>query len=81
MWGFLLYPEDDLSEKENSALEYIAALERVNDQLVKTLRFCINLLTEFKSRVQNPEGWQEMLDVFELTLNEAETAREKKTLH
>ena len=70
-----------MSEKENSVLEYIAALERVNDQLVTTLRFCINLMTEFKSRVHNPEGWQEMLNVFELTLNEAETAREKKTLH
>jgi hypothetical protein len=81
MWGFLFCLEGDLSEKENSVIEYIAALERVNDQLVKTLRFCINLLTEFKSRVHNPKEWQEMLDVFELTLNEAETAREKKTLH
>ena len=64
-----------MSEKENSVLEYIAALERVNDQLVTTLRFCINLLTEFKSHVPNPEEWQEMLNVFELTLNEAESTR------
>ena len=70
-----------MSEKENSVLEYIAALEGVNDQLVTTLRFCINLLTEFKSYVPNPEEWQEMLNVFELTLNEAETAREDKTVH
>jgi hypothetical protein len=73
--------EDDLLGKENSVLEYIAALERVNDQLVVTLKFCTQLLTEFKSQVPDPEGWQDMLNTFVLTLHEAETAREQKTFH
>lgn len=62
-------------------LEHISALEGVNDRLITTLKFCIKLLTEFKSQVSNPEQWQEMLNVFELTLHEAETAREQKTFH
>jgi hypothetical protein len=77
----LLYPEGYLSKEENPVLEYIAALERVNDQMVITLRYCVKLLTEFKSQVPDPEGWQDMLNTFVLTLHEAETAREKRTFH
>ena len=62
-------------------LNYIAALEGVNQQLVETLRFCIQLLTEFKAQVPDPEEWQEMLDKFALILHEAENAPEKKTMH
>jgi hypothetical protein len=42
--------------------EYVAALENTNEELVKTLKKCVEVLTEFKSSVPNPEGWQEMLD-------------------
>jgi hypothetical protein len=77
----LFYPGGDLSKKKNTVLEYIAALEGVNDRLVTTLRFCIKLLTKFKSQVPDPEGWQDMLNTFELTLHTAETACEPKTFH
>ena len=35
-------------------LNYIAAVEGVNQQLVETLRFCVQLLTEFKAQVPDP---------------------------
>ena len=62
-------------------LNYIAALEGVNQQLVETLRFCIQLLTEFKAQTPNPKEWQEMLNMLTLTLREAENTPEKKTFH
>jgi hypothetical protein len=34
--------------------EYIAALENTNEELVKTLKKCVEVLTEFKSSVPNP---------------------------
>ncbi len=43
---------------------YIAALENTNEELVKTLKKSVELLTEFKSSVPDPRGWQEMLDLF-----------------
>jgi len=45
--------------------KYISLLENANEELVKTLKKCVELLTEFKSSVPAPWGWQEMLDGFE----------------
>ena len=36
--------------------EYIALLENTNEELVKTLKKCVEVLTGFKSSVPNPEG-------------------------
>jgi hypothetical protein len=52
--------------------EYIALLENANEQLVKTLKKCVELLTEFKPSVPDPERWQEMLDVFQKTIKAGE---------
>ena len=61
--------------------EYIAALENTNEEFVKTLKKCVEVLTEFKSSVPNPEGWQEMLDVFQETIKVGERIVGEKTLH
>lgn len=61
--------------------EYIAALENANEELVKTLKKCVEVLTEFKSSVPNPEGWQKMLDVFQDTIKVGERVVGGKTLH
>ena len=60
---------------------YIALLENTNKELVKTLKKCVEVLTEFKSSVPNPEGWQEMLDVFKETIKAGERIVGEKTLH
>ena len=61
--------------------EYIALLENTNEELVKTLKKCVEVLTEFKSSVPNPEGWQEMLDVFQETVKAGERIVGENTLH
>ena len=61
--------------------EYIALLESTNEELIKTLKKCVELLTEFKSSVPDPKKWQQMLDVFQETIRVAESTVEKKTIH
>ena len=61
--------------------EYIGLLENANEELVKTLKKCVEVLTEFKSSVPNPEGWQEMLDIFQKTIKTGERIVGGKTLH
>ena len=62
--------------------EYIATLEDTNQELVKTLRKCVELLAQFKSSVPDQKGWQEMLDVFQETIKVGKRIVGKKpTLH
>ena len=61
--------------------KYIALLENTNEELVKTLKYCVTLLTRFKSSVPDPKGWQKMLDTFQEIIKVAETTVEKKTIH
>ena len=61
--------------------EYIALLEHTNKELVESLKKCVALLTHFKSAVPDPEGWQEMLDVFQKTIEVGERVVGEKTLH
>jgi hypothetical protein len=56
-------------------------LEKTNEELVKTLKRCVELLTQFKSSVPDPQKWQQMLDVFQETIRVAESTVEKKTIH
>jgi hypothetical protein len=61
--------------------EYIALLEKTSEELVNTLKKCVELLTQFKSSVPDPQGWQEMLNVFEETIKVGERIVGEKTLH
>ena len=62
--------------------EYIVLLENTNQELVKTLKKCVELLAQFKSSVPDPKGWQEMLDVFQETIKVGKRIVGKKpTLH
>ena len=70
-----------MTDKEQAIFNYIAALEGVNDHLLISLKKCVELLTEFKLFVPDPDGWQEMLDVFKATIREGERVALKKTLH
>ena len=61
--------------------EYIALLEKPNEEDVKTLKRCVELLTQFKSSVPDSQKWQQMLDAFQETIRVAESTVEKKTIH
>ena len=72
-----------MSENPTQKLfEYISLLENVNEQLVNTLKRCIELLTEFTPSVPDPDGWQDMLNTFRETIKVGERiVGEKPTLH
>jgi hypothetical protein len=61
--------------------DYVTLLENTNKELVKTLKKCVEILTHFKPSVPDPQGWQEMLDVFQETIKAGERAVADKTLH
>ena len=71
-----------MSEESNQKLfNYISLLEKTNEELVKTLKKCVELLTEFKSSVPDPQSWQEMLDVFQEAIKVGERIVGGKTVH
>jgi len=49
----ILSKESDLSEK---IFNYIAALEKTNDELLATVKKCVKLLTQNKGTVPDPPG-------------------------
>jgi hypothetical protein len=77
-----LTEEKPLSKDATQKLfAYIALLEETNEQLVTTLKMCVELLSQFNSTVFDPESWQEMLDAFNDILKAAQRTIEQKTLH
>jgi hypothetical protein len=68
-------------ELEQETFDYIAPLEKPNEADVKTLKRCVELLTQFKSSVPDPQKWQQMLDAFQETIRVAESSVEKKAIH
>jgi hypothetical protein len=68
-------------ELEKKTFDYIALLEKPNEEDVKTLKRCVELLTQFKSSIPDSQKWQQMLDAFQETIRVAESTVEKKTIH
>ncbi len=68
-------------ENNKEQFDYTTALERVNDQLVVTLKYCVELPAEFRFMSPDPDGWQDMIDNFTEVLETAESVRDNKTLH
>ena len=68
-------------ELDQKLFNYIALLENTNEELVITLKRCVQLLAEFKPSVHDPKGWQEMLDVFQETIKVGERIVGGKTIH
>jgi len=61
--------------------DYIGLLENTNKELFKTVKKCAEILTHSKPSVPDPQGWQEMLDVFQETIKAGERVVGDKTLH
>jgi hypothetical protein len=56
-------------------LNYIQALEALNDQLLFTLKKCVQVMTPFKELAPDPDDWQEMLNLFDETIKAGEGGR------
>ena len=68
-------------EAEQKRLEYMVALEKTNEQLVKSLKLCVEVLSSMQTNVPDQEKWQSMLKEFENIIEVGEKLVDKKTLH
>ena len=69
------------TEYEKKVFAYITALEDVNTQLLNALKQSVEIMTALKPRVDDPHGWQEMLDLFQDTIKVAENTKKEETSH
>ena len=68
-------------EAEQKMLEYMVALEKTNEQLVKSLKLCVEVLTAMQPSVPDQKKWQSMLKEFENIITISEKVVDKKTIH
>ena len=59
-------------ELEQKIFGYITTLEDTNEELLKSLKYSVAILTKIKASVPNPKRWQEMLDTFKETIKVGE---------
>jgi hypothetical protein len=68
--------ENKLNQK---VYDYITTLEKTNEVLIKTLKYCVAILAESKPSSQDPKEWQQMLNRFQETINLGEKIISEKT--
>jgi hypothetical protein len=68
--------ENELNQK---VYDYITTLEKTNEVLIKTLKYCVAILAESKPSSQDPKEWQQMLNRFQETINLGEKIISDKT--
>ena len=68
--------ENELNQK---VYDYINTLEKTNEVLIKTLKYCVAILAESKPSSQDPKEWQQMLNRFQETINLGEKIISDKT--
>ena len=68
--------ETELNQK---VYDYITTLEKTNEVLIKTLKYCVAILAESKPSSQDPKEWQQMLNRFQETINLGEKIISDKT--
>jgi len=68
-------------EAEEKMLEYMVALEKTNEQLVKSLKLCVEVLTAMQPNIPDQNKWQSMLQEFEKIIAISEKVVDKKTIH
>jgi len=68
--------ETKLNQK---VFDYITTLENTNEVLIKTLKYCVAILTEIKPSTQDPKEWQQMLNRLQETINLGEKITSEKT--
>ena len=79
MRGFY-FTEDTMNKDSTQKLfDYIARLEDTNEELLKTLKYCVKLLTQIKPSAPDPQRWQEMLNTFQETIKVGERIVGEKT--
>ena len=60
-------------------LNYISTLEDTNEELLKSLKYSVKVLTVIKPSAPNPKRWKEMLNTFQKTIKVGERIVAEKT--
>ena len=66
---------------EQKIFNYITALENTNEELLNSLKKCVEVLSQFKPWVPDPYGFQEMLNLLHETIKVGERTIEEKIYH
>ena len=66
---------------EQNIIEYIAALEQVNKQLVFALKDCLELLSRVQPSMKTQKGWQNILANIERVIRVGEKIVKKRPSH
>ena len=66
---------------EQKIFNYITALENTNEELLNTLKKCVEVLTHLKPHIADQQGYQDMLDLFHETIKVGERTIEEKIYH
>jgi hypothetical protein len=68
------------SKLNQKVYDYISTLEKTNEVLIKTLKYCVAILEEIKSSVEDPKEWQKMLNRLQETITLGEKIISEKTI-
>ena len=61
--------------------DYMAELGKTFDDLINSLRLCVELLVSFKPLMPDAHAWQEMVDMLEQKIVVGERVKQKKWVH
>ena len=71
-----------MTEKEKQQMfDYMAELGKTYDDLINSLRLCMELLVSFKPLMPDPVAWQEMVDMLEQKIVVGERVKKKRWFH
>jgi len=71
-----------VTEKEKQQMfDYMAELGKTYDDLINSLRLCMELLVSFKPLMPDPVAWQEMVDMLEQKIVVGERVKKKRWFH
>ena len=69
------------AEYEKALWEYIKTLETENKELITALTQCIKLLEQFREHVPDPNGGEDMLELFRDTLEACGKVKLERSVH
>lgn len=76
------HSEGVVTEKEKQEMfDYMAELGKTFDDLINSLRLCVDLLVSFKPLMPDANAWQEMVDMLEQKISLGERVKQKRWVH
>ena len=71
-----------VTEKEKQEMfDYMAELGKTYDDLINSLRLCVELLVSFKPLMPDSDAWQDMVEMLEQKIIAGERLKQKRWIH